>query len=468
MSTNPRIIRNPNGGDVAGIKNSIITKTADYTILDNDGYVYIKASGSGTDITLPAPANNVGRTIAIERTDASNVITVKRAASENFVWQGNNIGYDLPLNYGDVIQVQSDGTNWVVLKYTGLGQNNIVINGGIDFSQRGASFPSTSGGVTTLDRWFYQGNLTTGLATITKGTSTVSKTGNSLKYTATSAVSSLATNDYLLTSQIIEGVHSYPLVGGVINVSFWIRTTIAGTTCVSIRNGAADRSYVVPVAVTAPNTWEFKSLPIYLNPTGTWPSDSTNGLRLAFAVAAGTGFSSTSNNQWLAGNTSITSTQTNFMVSINNTYEIADIQINSGCLSSGFRRFGQTIAGELAACQRYYEKSYPVDVAPATVNNAIGIESRVVPNNTVANQQPYGSISFAVTKRITPTTVNIYGYNGGSAGIVSRQDTGANLAAASGSVRYTGTRGCEVYNGAAAQTTANQSVIFHWTADAEF
>jgi hypothetical protein len=93
----------------------IAAKSADYTILDGDGYgtVEVTTSTSTITITLPAVANNTGRTISIKKVDGSTgKVSLNGAGSEEV--DGSTTDNEL-LNQYDVITVISNGTQWLIL-----------------------------------------------------------------------------------------------------------------------------------------------------------------------------------------------------------------------------------------------------------------------------------------------------------------------------------------------------------------
>jgi hypothetical protein len=119
---------------------------------------------------------------------------------------------------------------------------------------------------------------------------------------------------------------------------------------------------------------------------------------------------------------------------------------------------------ELTACKRYYEKSYAYATAPGTVSSVDGLAVLSVPSNTIGVAQQYGSASFSVQKRVSPT-ISIYGYAGGS-GKVSN-DGGTDLAAGTGDSFWKGeTRFSPYNNSGGAVTTTGLAILFHWVANA--
>lgn len=125
------------------------------------------------------------------------------------------------------------------------------------------------------------------------------------------------------------------------------------------------------------------------------------------------------------------------------------------------------IAEELALCQRYFRKSYNLNVAPGTASSVYGIEVKVLPSDTIANGQNYGKVEFGGSMRVSPT-VTIYPFTTPSnTGRVSGP-AGGDLAANSGAVNWAGETGFIVCNNSGGSLATNgNSVIFNWIADAE-
>jgi hypothetical protein len=120
---------------------------------------------------------------------------------------------------------------------------------------------------------------------------------------------------------------------------------------------------------------------------------------------------------------------------INNALDIWGVQLEAGPVATPFRRNANSIQGELAACQRYYEKSYNDVVAP----NGADIQEGMPQFTAVNTNNGFGSATFKVTKRAVPT-VTIYAGAGGSGAGSCRSNTGATVitGAAAGSISPTG------------------------------
>jgi hypothetical protein len=93
-------------------------------------------------------------------------------------------------------------------------------------------------------------------------------------------------------------------------------------------------------------------------------------------------------------------------------------------------------------CQRYYEKSYNIDVAPGTVT---GVGKVAVPaSGTSNNRAVMLNIRFKVTKRATPSLA-IYSPATGASGKLRDETSGADV---NGEGEGTGASGAMITNSA--------------------
>ena len=77
--------------------------------------------------------------------------------------------------------------------------------------------------------------------------------------------------------------------------------------------------------------------------------------------------------------------------------EVTQVTVNIGGLPAPFSRAGKTMAGELTACQRYYEKSFSPNTAPA-----VGVEMSFYPVWGDVNLYCGFSVFFTVPKYRVP------------------------------------------------------------------
>jgi hypothetical protein len=280
------------------------------------------------------------------------------------------------------------------------GMRNRIINGDMRIDQRNAGAAVTvnnSAAFYATDRWFGFGMTTAGVFTLNRSTSSPTGFTNSLAATCTTADASIAAGDRYIINQPIEGFNAADLGFGAagaqtVTLSFWVQSSLTGTYCAALINAAGNRSYVAEYSIAVANTWEYKTIYIPGDTTGTWLSDNNIGVGVRFTLATGTTYQTTAN-AWAAGNFNATSNQVNWMSSSSSrTFRITGVQLEPGTVATPFERrsYGQ----ELALAQRYFQKTF--GLAGDYVNYGVGI----VASSTTANRV---CIPIIVPMRIGPT-----------------------------------------------------------------
>lgn len=267
------------------------------------------------------------------------------------------------------------------------GARNRIINGDMRIDQRNNGASVANSGNYNLDRWA-DGKVGSGIYSAQRSTVAPSGFTNSFLHTVATAVTPAATDVYQFY-QVIEGFNTADLGFGAagastITVSFWVRSSIAGTYGMSVGNGALNRSYVQTYAISTANTWEYKTITIPGDTTGTWPTDNTAGMILIFDQGSGSNANGAAG-AWQAGIFRRTSGCVNLIATAGATWQVTGVQLERGPVATPFERrsYGQ----ELALCQRYYE----VLTGPRIVTSA---------KTSISD---YVSWTFKVTKRASPT-----------------------------------------------------------------
>jgi hypothetical protein len=210
----------------------------------------------------------------------------------------------------------------------GAGRKNLIINGAMQVSQRGASF-STQGH--TLDRWYL--NLSGGSGIVTSSTFAAGSEVNGIKNYL--ALDVTAGNDYLGMVYKVEGARSLPT--GKATLSWWAKG-------VNPAGGAFDCNIqLIPNGITAFNTPLSDSFYV----TSTWQKY----VRVVDIPSYAGMATETSDGSWTyvrfsqpAGDTSTDAWS----------LDITGVQLEAGSVATPFehRSYGE----ELALCQRYYQR----------------------------------------------------------------------------------------------------------------
>ena len=313
---------------------------------------------------------------------------------------------------------------------TGFGFKNRIINGAMVIDQRnnGASVTPTVDNVFTLDRWSTAITVTSKYSVQQSSTAATGFT-NSLLATSLTAYS-VAAGDIFALKHTIEGFNVSDLGFGAagastVTVSFWVRSSLTGTFGGALQNGAQNRSYPFSFTISAANTFEYKTVTIAGDTSGTWLTNNGKGLLLWFSLGTGTTYSGTAN-AWASslyfqptGSTSVVGTN-------GATFYITGVQLEKGSTATSFdyRPYGT----EFSLCQRYFykptfnEECY-VGVCYSTtqLNCPIGfpVTMRSAPTITLATAgQSSTNISFlgvtagypAVTGSHTAASITVNGF----------------------------------------------------------
>jgi hypothetical protein len=306
-----------------------------------------------------------------------------------------------------------------------FGFKNRIINGAMMIDQRnaGAVFTLTNGADSFgTDRWKFYRDVG---GTFTVQRSTTAPTGfvNSLVVTASTGASPGAANLNFF-QQAIEGYNVADLGWGTVNaktitVSFWVRSSIAGTYAVTLANNAADRTYISTITISSANTFEYKTITVAGDTAGTWVTDSNTGLRVYFDLGSGSNYNGTANT-WGAGLKLRTTGSVTWGATTGATFYLTGVQIEKGSTATSFDF--RPYSAELQLCQRYY-CCIPVFNTSELFGYSYATNSSVI------------SFTFPMTMRSPPTSLTttgtIQGFNatnGASTATLSWNTAGYNTA----------------------------------------
>lgn len=364
-----------------------------------------KTIASGETITIPN-----GRVAVLPNVVVDGDLVVE-AGGEIFVPAGANFS-DLE----NQIALKAD-TSYVNNKYSGF--KNYIINGGFNIWQRGESFSSNSPAFFTADRWMLDSaGVASGLSA-SKQPGLVGK--NSLYIIKTSGA-------YMQVYQMVENQGN--LSNKTFTFSALVKSSNNGTINFKIVDGRAGTNFIynqTPVALEA-------HIPKEIVFTAQLGQVSADALFVGIVTTCSDLF-------------------------------LDRVQMEEGSVATPFEQ--RPIGLELSLCQRYYRKSFDINITPSnagssdTINDIVNAITTTAPHRSqlVSNMNTC-SIPFGVEMRIKPT-IQRYGNSSGywffRDSTMSRFDTNIHILAT--------TKGLIIAN--EVSTDLNVFVVGHYTADAE-
>ena len=327
---------------------------------------------------------------------------------------------------------------------------NKIINGDFNINQRG--FTSNSGGY-GFDRFAGAnsgGTATFSAQTFTIGTAPVA--GYEAKNFFRCVVSGQsAAGDYAIQRQLIESVRTF--AGQTVTLSLWAKANTAASFAVDLYqqfgSGGSPSSQVdIAGSKTAVTTsWARYSFTFNVPSLSgkTIGTDNNDHLGIRVWSSAGSTYNS----------------QTNSLGIQAITLDIWGVQLEAGSVATAFQTSTGSIQGELAACQRYFSKSYDTNTAPGNTTRT----SSVVAIGVAATSRPVTMVRFPVTMRTTPT-MTIYAVDSGTSANMRDVSAGVNVVANVSITGDTGANQTTVWPNSVS-TTANNLLGFHYTADSE-
>jgi hypothetical protein len=299
-----------------------------------------------------------------------------------------------------------DGTTGVTFNDSSLqgaaaspfGLKNRIINGDMVIDQRNAGAEITAVNNTyCLDRW-NTNTSTGGVYRVQQNAGSVTPPANFRNYLGVTVISAVSVSgfDSFTLNQRIEGFNVADLGWGTasaatITLSFWVRSSLTGTFGGAVSNGAVDRSYPFTYTISSANTWEYKTVTIPGDTTGTWLTTNGNGLWLWLGLGMGTVYSGTAG-AWAASGFRSATGAVSVVGTNGATFYITGVQLERNTTATPFEWLPYST--ELALCQRYY---YVVR------NNVAGVEYNVVIVGAFNTTRAFGTFVVPVPLRANPT-----------------------------------------------------------------
>jgi hypothetical protein len=354
-------------------------------------------------------SKNAWRSVPTNRGSVITSATTPTGASPGDMWFNSSDG-SMFVYYDDGITTQ-----WVEIQanfdnYKTPSQN-YVINGAFDFWQRGTSVSTGSATTYTSDRWRAGRSSNVSGVTVSRQASTVP---DNFKYSAKIQRDSgnTATNAIRVTHNFENA--GIELAGKKATLSFYLR--VGAEFSNSSMSISVTTSSVAPESVIYSSGGGFNSGNADLFSSSTSISPTETYVRYSYTVDVPT----TANAMQIVFAYSPTGT-----AGSNDSFYLAGVQLEEGTIATPFRRNQASIQAELAACQRYYEKSYDIETTPGTVTE-VGAHRHSGSGN--ATGRHYVPIRFKVEKRTNSYEVNTYNPTATNASWITQNSAQAGLA----------------------------------------
>jgi hypothetical protein len=291
---------------------------------------------------------------------------------------------------------------------------NKIINGDFYFNQRGFT-SNTTDNTYNFDRWVQEnsgGTVTVTPQTFTPGTAPVAGyEGKNFVRVVTASQS--AAGHYALYEQRIEDVRTF--AGQTITVSFWAKAAsgtpnVGLTVTQSFGGGGSSAVNTSAAAVkTITTSWARYSFNITVPSISGKTIGTVVNNMLVVSIVVSTGATLVALGY---ANTGIQ----------NGTFDIWGVQVEAGSTATPFQTATGTIQGELAACQRYYSKSYNQATTPGTDITSSYSGAVIFGGWGSASAAKVMQYPHKVTMRTTPT-ISFWDL-GGNASKITTFDTG--------------------------------------------
>jgi hypothetical protein len=226
----------------------------------------------------------------------------------------------------------------------------------------------------------------------------------------TTADASPAAGDFMLFKQILEGYDVQRIAKGTssaspLTLSFWVKANVTGTYIIEIADSTNNRRIAASYTINASATWEYKTVTISADTTGTLANDANAALEVVWWLGAGSTFSSgTLQTTWgTTVNANRAVGQTNLASATSNYWQVTGVQLETGSVATGFEflPFGD----ELRRLQRYFQKSFAPETTPAQNISANAILYSTTP---AADGQYRTPVVFMTDMRAIPSTITTF------------------------------------------------------------
>lgn len=391
-------------------------ETPDDTDLVKDGALAMRTLGNSIDTSLVdlkggttgqvlSKTTNTDMDFTWVTTDDANAIqnAIVDAKGDLIAATANDTPARLAVgNNGETLVADSSTTTGLRWQGAYAAGRNFLINGDQAIAQRGTSATGVTTSTYVTDRFNF--NLTTmGTWTVTQESDAPAGFSKSLKALVTTADAAPAASDRVRIMYKNEGTAVQSLAYGsasakTVTFSFWVKSNVTGTYVLELLNvGSSNRHIAATYSISSSGTWEKKTITFAGDTVTAIIADSEERVTGVWYLGAGSDFTSgTLATSWanlVSANRAVG--QTNVAAATNNYFQITGVQMEIGSVATPFTTATGTLAGELAACQRYYWRT---NGAAAFSVHGVGM--------ALSTTDAYVVVPFPVNMRVAPTTVD--------------------------------------------------------------
>jgi hypothetical protein len=361
----------PVGASIAFVSDTPPTGIPDNTLWweSDTGNLYLWYNDGNSKqwvIACPQPDPNTfllksGDTMTGFLTLSATPTSALHAANKGYVDGISGVRYDTAQALTDPQQVQAR-QNIYAAPLDALAFNGIQINGAMALAQESnfasISLPTGTVGGVPADMW---GAFKSGTMALTAQVVADAPPGytNSLKMTVTTALASLGASDYVYPNTRVEGVRIAKLAWGTagalpLMIAFWAKANRPGQYSIALSNNAGNRVYRASYQINSAATWEYKTVLVPGDVTGTWTVDNTIGVSVIFTMAAGSTKTGTAG--WGATGEVAVAGQVNGVTATSDFFQITGVVFYPGSDAPIAARSSfliRSLADELILCKRY-------------------------------------------------------------------------------------------------------------------
>jgi hypothetical protein len=248
-----------------------------------------------------------------------------------------------------VVSIAQSGSNNVTMR-------NRIINGGMVIDQRNAGGSlaiSNAAEKYCLDRYAIYAATGSGHTVQQSSTAPAGFTTSMLVTIGTGGSPASGNGNYFY--QAIEGYNMSDFGFGAagastVTLSFWVRSSLTGQFSGAVANNGVSRSYPFTYTISSANTWEYKTVTIAGDTTGTWNKTNSVGCYLWMDLGSGSTYQGTAN-AWSAADKRCASGSVQLVATSGATLYITGVQLEAGTTATPFEQ--RLYGTELALCQRY-------------------------------------------------------------------------------------------------------------------